>query len=137
MHGEEITRIQSSAFWGYDRFQKCLESHRYHITLGDKGEHIKRVQLALPYLIKQVWMDEGRSDAEATELLADQIARYPKAFSMDGSYGNDTGTAVHFYKTMRWIKSDGQRHIDKVIGIMTMKAMEKDMRRVDAELGRL
>ena len=136
MYGSEINAITSSAFWGHEAFTKCLQSHQHHITQGHRGAYVKRLQLAMPYLLKLAWMDqEYFTEALADQAVRDEIERSPKAFHMDGVYGSDTANAVQLYKTLRWIKSENQRHIDKVVGIMTMKAMEKDMRRIDAMYG--
>lgn len=138
MHGEEITRIESVTFSTYDRFTKCLQSHAYHITMGQVGKHVKRLQVALPYLLRRAYMvGYGFNEELAESELRDVIERYPKAFIMNDIYGRDCYGAVRAYKIAYGIRSKDQRESDGIVGIMTMKAMEKDIRYVEANLGRI
>lgn len=140
MHGDEITQITSNGFRGHVRFHSCLKNNWAHIQRGDKGEYVKRLQDALPTLIYYACVDTGRTSEEAQAIVGDVKAMWPKALSRngfngggDGIYGPDTAGAVSLYKDLLQIKSPGQRQVDDIIGIRTMKSMEKHMLRLDAE----
>lgn len=140
MHGDEITQITSNGFRGYVRFHSCLQHNWAHIKRGDKGEHVKRLQDALPMLLYYACLDTGSTDAQANDLVDTARAVAPKAFSRngmngggDGIYGPDTASMVLFYKIQLNIKSPGQREADDIVGIRTIKSMEKHMIRLDAE----
>lgn len=133
MYGEEITSITSRGFSEFTRFHECLRRDSAHILRGCKGEYVKRLQHLLDDLIYFAYIDSGEGwghEAAVRNTLAWKDD-YPKAFSGDGDYGSQTAKMVSVYKDLMKIKGAGQSQPDQVIGVMTMKSMEKHARRLD------
>ena len=140
MFGDEITQINSNAFRFHQRFHSCVKYDWAHIKRGDKGEHVRRLQDALFSLLVDACMHEGHSDHVALNSAKINRDVYPGAFPRngyrgggDGIYGPDTAAVVLNYKAAMRIKRPNQQYLDDTLGIMTMKSMEKHMRRLDAE----
>lgn len=133
MHGEEVTGITSRGFSEYTRFHDCLKRDSAHIMRGGKGEYVKRLQHMLDSLIYFAYIEsaEGWShDATVRNTLAWKD-NYPGAFSGDGDYGLQTAKMVSVYKDLMKIKGKGQAQPDQIVGVMTMKSMEKHALRLD------
>jgi hypothetical protein len=90
-----------------DRLQKCEVQDAAHVTRGDVGDHVKRIQLAL------VRIDNAKiADAE-----------------MNASrYGETTAAAVLKYKTARNIVNKTyQKTADDIVGKMTIARLDEDI----------
>jgi hypothetical protein len=80
-----------------------------HIAHGQRGEHVRRVQVALSR-IKDAERDLGIPD-----------------FSVNGIYDPRFALAVEAYKRARDIRNTKDR-IDDIVGVKTIKSLDKDLR---------
>ncbi|WP_254509643.1 peptidoglycan-binding domain-containing protein [Anatilimnocola floriformis] len=95
--------LKSQLFRGDTRLQAAADSNPGHIVPGDRGEHVKKIQLALNQL--------------------DNAGLNP-----DGIYGQKTANAVLAYKQKRGIINHTyQNEADNIVGIMTMKALDEEL----------
>lgn len=89
------------------RLQQCALANPSHVVEGDKGPHVKLIQLAMLIL--------GDKDIENAELTG-QI------------YGKTTAAAVLDYKQKRKIINRSyQTQADAIVGIMTIQAMDAEL----------
>lgn len=87
--------------------QACAVSNPAHVKTGASGEHVARIQRALQLL-----------DNAAIDLLELKARRY----------GPSTAAAVLAYKRKRHIiNTSYQTTADNIVGIMTIKAMDKEL----------
>ena len=103
--------LQSILFRSDARLAACLVNHSRHVTKGDQGPHVAKIQCA-------VLMLEGGaiSGAEAAGMR----------------YGPTTAKAVLAYKTRRKIINPSyQTKPDDIVGIMTIRALDKEMALVE------
>lgn len=95
--------LQSQLFKGDQKLEAAAVSDPAHITLGAKGEHVRKIQLAL------IQLDGARIDADA-------------------QYGPATAAAVLAYKKKRNIINPSyQTQADDIVGKMTMASLDSEM----------
>ncbi len=95
--------LRSELFRGDARLEKALNSDPGHIVPGDRGEHVRKIQLAL------IQLDGAPIQA-------------------DGQYGPATAAAVLAYKRKRSIINPSyQTQADNIVGRMTMAALDREM----------
>jgi len=101
--------LRSKLFRGDAALEACLISHPAHIKLGARGPHVSKIHTAL-------FAIDGLSVCSA-ELRT-------------SSYGKSTAEAVLRYKRKRQIINYSyERHVDNIVGKMTIHALDEDMRR--------
>jgi hypothetical protein len=98
------------------RLEDCLTQDSRHITLGAIGDHVSKIQLALIRLTA----GPGRENLKLT---------------VDGKYGSATATAVKIYKSSpsRNILGSGQKTPDDIVGKLTIKSLDDEMRIIEEE----
>jgi hypothetical protein len=95
--------LQSQLFHGDPKLEAAAVSDPAHITIGAKGEHVRKIQQALT-LLDGVNID------------------------LDGAYGHETAAAVLAYKQKRNIVNRSyQTHADNIVGKMTMASLDSEM----------
>jgi peptidoglycan hydrolase-like protein with peptidoglycan-binding domain len=100
---EVIMTLQSQLFRGDAKLEAAAVSDASHILQGAKGDHVKKIQLALIQL-------DGT------------------AITPDGSYGPATAAAVLAYKRKRdIINRSYQTQADNIVGKMTIAALDKEV----------
>ena len=105
--------LKSELLRGNARLEKCSVSHPAHVTPGDVGEHVARIQQALQLV-------DGATFAK------DEIAKM--------RYGSSTADAVLAFKSARKIVNFSyQTKPDNVVGIMTIKAIDDELLRLSPE----
>lgn len=99
--------FKSKLFRGDARLAAALVDNAKHVTLGDQGPHVRKIQSAV------LMLGGGRIDGG--ELLAQR-------------YGPTTAQAVLDYKTRRQIINlSYQTKPDNIVGIMTVRALDTEM----------
>lgn len=100
--------LQSKLFKDNSKLEAAATSDSAHVTRGSKGEHVRKIQLAL------IELDGADIDA-------------------DGSYGPATAAAVLAYKNMRKIINRAyQKTADDIVGKMTMVSLDDEMLKAEA-----
>ena len=95
--------LQSSLFQGDPKLEAAAVSDAAHIVPGMKGEHVRKIQLALNQLDKA-------------------------GLDPDSIYGNATAAAVLAYKRKRSIINKAyQSQADNIVGKMTIAALDADV----------
>jgi peptidoglycan hydrolase-like protein with peptidoglycan-binding domain len=95
--------LQSDLFRGDPKLEAAAVSDPAHIVQGARGDHVRKIQLALIQL--------------------DDAAIVP-----DGTYGSATAAAVLTYKQKRNIVNHSyQTKADNIVGKMTMAALDREM----------
>lgn len=103
--------FRSKLFRNDARLAACLVNNARHVTLGDRGVHVAKIQCA-------VLMLEGGFIAG------------PELKGMH--YGDTTAKAVLAYKTRRRIiNTTYQTKADDIVGIMTIRALDLEMAAVE------
>ncbi len=98
----------SNLFRDSERLAACQRSDSAHVVPGDRGEHVRLIQIALNVI-------EGYAIG-----VAELDSR---------TYGPSTANAVLAYKKKRNIVNRTyQSAADNVVGRMTITALDKDMR---------
>jgi hypothetical protein len=99
--------LGSNLFKDSKRLAECEISHAAHVVPGDRGDHVRLIQIALQEI-------EG-AEIDGGELAATH-------------YGPSTARAVLAYKTKRRIINFSyQSTADNVVGKMTIVSLDKDM----------
>ncbi len=100
-----------------DRLERCLLKDPDHITQGSRGEHVRKIQIALNRLSK----GSGRENFNLKE---------------DGIYGPKTAAAVKAYKNApsRRILQPQQKTADDIVGKRTIKSLDDEMDILENEL---
>jgi hypothetical protein len=89
------------------RLQQCASSNPSHVVEGDKGPHVKLIQLAMLIL-----GDKDINDGEVSGQL----------------YGKTTAAAVLAYKQKRKIINRAyQTQADPIVGVMTIQAIDTEL----------
>jgi hypothetical protein len=93
-----------------DRLEDCLLNDEDHITPGNIGEHVRKIQIALNQLSEGI----GRENFELKE---------------DGIYGPKTAAAVQAYKNapQRRITQPFQTTADNIVGKRTIQSLDDEM----------
>jgi hypothetical protein len=95
--------LRSQAFAGDPKLEACAVSDSAHITRGQKGEHVSKIQTALRLL-------DGAS------------------ITPDGDYGPATASAVLAYKQKRKIVNFSyQSQADDTVGKMTIVRLDDEL----------
>jgi hypothetical protein len=95
--------LKSKLFRGDSKLEAAAVSDPAHITIGAKGEHVRKIQQALTIL------DGANLD-------------------LDGTYGHETAAAVLAYKQKRnIINRSYQTRADNIVGKMTIAALDLEM----------
>jgi peptidoglycan hydrolase-like protein with peptidoglycan-binding domain len=103
--------LQSSLLSGDPRLQKCAIQHPAHVQLGDRGPHVKLIQIALA-AVDNADIADGESRASL--------------------YGQTTAAAVLAFKTARnIINKSYQTKPDSIVGVMTIAALDAEMRALE------
>jgi peptidoglycan hydrolase-like protein with peptidoglycan-binding domain len=101
--------LQSKLFRGDPKLEAAAVSDPAHITVGAKGEHVRKIQQALTLL------DGANID-------------------LDGAYGPETAAAVLTYKKKRnIINRSYQTQADNIVGKMTMASLDSEMQKKGLE----
>jgi peptidoglycan hydrolase-like protein with peptidoglycan-binding domain len=100
-----------------DRLEQCLLRDAFHITPGSRGEHVRKIQIALNRLSR----GPGRENFNLKE---------------DSVYGPRTAAAVKKYKDApsRKIRQPGQKTADDIVGKRTIKSLDDEMDILENEL---
>jgi len=105
--------LQSSLFANDPKLEACLISDPAHLTTGDHGQHVSKVQLTL------IAMNGAR-------IGFDELTT--------GRYGIATATAVLNYKTRRSIVNISyQTSPDNIVGKMTLASLDSEMVSLEGE----
>ena len=89
------------------RLQKCLVSDAAHITLGEHGDHVTRIQSALLIV--------DNASVASSELVSQ-------------TYGQSTANAVLAFKSKRSIiNRTYQITADNIVGKMTIEALDREV----------
>src|SRR5262245_8414143 len=95
--------LRSQLFRGDAKLEAAAVSHPAHIVPGARGDHVRKIQLALNRL------DNAGLDP-------------------DGIYGQGTANAVLAFKQKRRIINRSyQSEADNIVGIMTMASLDAEM----------
>ena len=99
--------LKSKLFAGDARLNACLVDNAKHVTLGDRGPHVSKIQSAV------LMLDDGT-------IAGAELA--------DRRYGPTTAKAVLRYKTRRQIINRSyQSKPDDIVGIMTIRTLDEEM----------
>jgi hypothetical protein len=88
-----------------DKLERCAVRDADHVPPGSVGDHVKRIQIALNQLSKVF-------------------------LAIDGIYGPKTAAAVVAFKEGQFppLRQPGQSIADNIVGIKTVKALDKQMK---------
>lgn len=102
-----MTPFKSRLFRDDTRLAAVLVDDAKHVTQGDQGPHVSKIQCAVLML-------------EGGEIAGDEAAQ--------SRYGPTTAQAVLAYKTRRKIINFSyQTKADNIVGKMTMRALDEEM----------
>jgi hypothetical protein len=102
--------LQSLLFRDEPKLQACAEHDAAHVTAGQHGEHVRRIQRALEILVPDLTLPASEKNA--------------------GRYGTATANAVLKYKREHRppiINPKYQSQPDSVVGRMTIAALDQDL----------
>ena len=103
--------LQSNLFSGDAKLQACLVNDAAHVTLGTRGEHVGKLQIALKAL--------GDVEISASEFASK-------------TYGPSTAAAVLSYKQKRKIINFSyQTQADNIVGKMTIASLDQEMQKLE------
>ena len=101
--------LQSQLLRGDPKLEAAAVSDPAHITTGAKGDHVRKIQIALTVL-------DGADLAH------------------DGAYGPKTAAAVLAYKQKRNIVNRSyQTKADNIVGKMTMASLDEEMKKKESD----
>jgi hypothetical protein len=103
----QLSDLKSKLFSGDARLAACLVDHAKHVTQGDRGPHVAKIQCAVLAL-------------EGGTINGSELA--------ESRYGRATAKAVLAYKTRRKIINFSyQTRPDEIVGKMTIRALDNEM----------
>jgi peptidoglycan hydrolase-like protein with peptidoglycan-binding domain len=101
--------LTSRLFRGDSKLEAAAVSDPAHITIGAKGDHVRKIQQALTIL-------------DGVDI------------DLDGAYGHETAAAVLAYKQKRnIINRSYQTKADNIVGKMTMAALDDEMKKKESD----
>jgi peptidoglycan hydrolase-like protein with peptidoglycan-binding domain len=107
---DRLVALQSQLFRDNPKLEAAAVSDPAHIVPGARGDHVRKIQLAL------IELDGADIDS-------------------DGIYGPATAAAVLAYKQKRQIINRSyQQQADNIVGKMTMAALDRDMLKAEAAM---
>jgi peptidoglycan hydrolase-like protein with peptidoglycan-binding domain len=109
--------LSSDLFQNDPKLEAALTVDSAPILSGHAGEHVKKIQCAL------------------TLLLDDPPAAIDDGERQAGSYGPTTAESVLRYQTERSVNSEYQTASGGIVGRMTLRALDKEITRYEAEFG--
>ncbi len=120
------------------RLEECATSDPSHIQQGEVGPHVTAIHLALETIANAPFLAEppsgvptGPEGAEArlfnAAVTALRAARVSGTERGAAEYGPSTARAVRAYKTARNIRRRPTDAIDPIVGIMTIKTLDRDL----------
>jgi peptidoglycan hydrolase-like protein with peptidoglycan-binding domain len=110
---EAAMPLKSETFGGDERLEACLVKDSAHLTPGVRGEFVAKVQAALIYL-DNLTIDEKELKTQ--------------------TYGPSTAAAVlKFKKKRKIINYSYQTTEDNIVGKMTIKALDDELRAAESE----
>ncbi|WP_293795351.1 hypothetical protein [uncultured Bosea sp.] len=130
--------LTSSYFRDSERLQKCAVDHKYHVTIGERGNHVQRLQLYL-----QDWFNFMASSANVPAIPEGYNAQggiltfegsltaflYSTRTWEFGVYNRSFEDAVFYYKAiMKYyslIRSAKGLNVDGIVGVMTIRNMDE------------
>jgi hypothetical protein len=99
--------LGSNLFKDSRRLAECEINHAAHVVPGDRGDHVRLIQIAL-------------REIDGAEIDGGELAQM--------HYGPSTARAVLAYKTKRRIINFSyQTSPDNIVGKMTIASLDKDM----------
>jgi hypothetical protein len=102
-----MAQLRSKLFGGDARLNACLVDNSKHVTLGDRGPHVSKIQCAVLIL-------------EGGTIAGSELDRK--------IYGPTTAKAVLAFKTRRQIINKSyQTKPDDIVGIMTIRSLDNEM----------
>jgi len=115
--------LTSTLFRDDARLQMTAIDHRYHVTVGDQGVHVRRIQFFLYGVgALQVMYAEDVASGEDPEMTASLFNAEAEVME----YGTATAKAVLIYKQMNKIIGYGyQTSADNIVGVLTIRHMDK------------
>ena len=121
--------LRSDLFRDNERLQRAASDHRHHLTLGDEGDHVRRLHVFLTFwanppmmlqLGKIIGVKAWRSDEE--------VRSYWEQFQLEtfyALYGPRTADLVRAFKTQADIVDRSrQRQADGIVGVRTIREMD-------------
>jgi hypothetical protein len=103
--------LLSKLFRDDQRLQACLVDHAAHVTPGARGDHVRKIQIAVEALGDQLISDDEISTK---------------------TYGPSTTSAVLAYKRKRAIINFSyQTQADNVVGKMTIASLDQAMQKLE------
>lgn len=121
--------LRSAGFRDNDRLQQAAVSHAYHVQKGDQGPHVGRIQAFL--LLSGIF--QKTDDFLVPEDRAGYEDGFQKEF-LDDYFGEWTEVTVWMYKDDRQIiDRSRQSFADAIVGVMTIRRMDAEQVKMDAE----
>jgi peptidoglycan hydrolase-like protein with peptidoglycan-binding domain len=109
--------LSSRLFKGDAKLEACLVRDAAHVTQGQSGDHVSKIQSAL------LQLDGAKIDFAETA---------------SDNYGPSTAAAVLAYKTKRRIINHAyQAKADNIVGKMTIAALDREMTRLELRMREL
>jgi lysozyme family protein len=101
--------LRSRLFRGDSKLEAAAVSDPAHIVQGARGDHVRKIQLAL------IQLDRWGIEA-------------------DGVYGSETAAAVMAYKRERnIINRSYQTQADSIVGKMTIESLDREMLKKESD----
>ncbi len=123
--------LRSDLFRDNERLQRAASDHRYHVTLRDEGEHVRRIQMFLVMwanvaevvrTLLQMSQDSGGVVSFLEELeYIDQF----QTETFGALYGPRTEEYVQTFKFVRKIVDRSRQSApDGIVGVRTIRMMD-------------
>ncbi len=125
--------LRSALFRDNERLQLAASDHRYHVTLGDEGEHVRRLHLFLLFSENvPLRAETGTSPqvpGQPANLSPEEIADFWDQFQTEtfgALYGPRTADLVRSFKSRNDIVDRSrQAQADGVVGVRTIREMDR------------
>ncbi len=122
--------LRSDLFRDNERLQRAASDHRYHVTLGDEGEHVRRIQMFLVMegrvadtvtLLQQLSQESGGWRYLEDLEFFDQF----QTETFGALYGPRTADCVRSFKYIKKIVDRSrQSEPDGIVGVRTIRIMD-------------
>lgn len=125
--------LRSDLFRDNERLQRAASDHRYHVTLGDEGEHVRRIQMFLVIHLQvadvvafmRQYVENGGGPQTVDYLVELELIDQFQTETFGALYGPRTASYVRTFKFMKNIVDRSRQSApDGIVGVRTIRAMD-------------
>lgn len=122
--------LRSDLFRDSERLQRAASDHRHHLTLGDEGEHVRRLHVFITFESSASFLASIGAYPEVNGYRSEEEARafwdQYQTETFGALYGPRTADLVRMFKSRHDIVDRSrQSRADGIVGVRTIREMDR------------